>query len=110
MPKRQRGADKVTVSEDVAALLDAAEEGDDILSWVMDMKTVLTDNRQAGQGIRKELIPKYYLQKYGVDNLYRYQLPGYHRACYTVTCIAGTWYSSILEIMTHPEYDRRFGY
>jgi hypothetical protein len=65
---------------------DAAEKGDDILSWVMDMKTVLTDNRQAGHGIRKELIPKYYLQKYGVDNLYRYQLPGYHRACYTVTC------------------------
>ena len=110
MPKKQKGVDKVTVSNEVAALLDVAKDDNDIISWVYDMKSHLLEDKLAGEGIRKEQIPKYYKVKYGVDNLYRYELPKYHRACYTITCIENVWYASILEVMSHPEYDKRFGY
>lgn len=105
-----KGVDKVTVSDDVAALLDQLDEDDEVKRWIYAMKDILLENRMAGEGVQKNIIPRYYLDKYGVDNLYRYRFPKGFRACYTVSCIDEIWYASILEVMTHPEYEDRFGY
>ena len=70
------------------------------------MKVVLTEHKFAGELIKKAQIPSYYIEKFGVNNLYRYDHPEGYRSCYTV--VNGCPY--ILDIMAHAEYDLRFGY
>ncbi len=70
------------------------------------MKAVLRENVYAGEQIRKSQIPRKYMDHYGVNNLYRYSHPEGFRSCYTV--IHGCAY--ILDIMSHAEYDKVFGY
>jgi hypothetical protein len=74
--------------------------------WINDMKIVLKENMFSGELIRKGQIPAFYVEKYGVNNLYRYEHPEAHRSCYTV--VNGCIY--IFDIMTHAEHDLRFGY
>jgi hypothetical protein len=75
--------------------------------WINDMAEVLMENKFAGQLIRKSQIPKVYIQKYGIFNLFRYSLPEGYRSCYTILedeC------PHILDLLSHPEYDKLFGY
>lgn len=74
--------------------------------WIADMKTVLKEHMYSGELIKKNLIPKYYIEKFGVHHLYRYDHPEGHRSCYAI--VEGC--PRIFDIMTHAEYDLRFGY
>jgi hypothetical protein len=74
--------------------------------WVADMKIVLKENKFSGELIKKNRIPKYYIEKFGVSHLYRYDHPEGHRSCYAI--IEGC--PRIFDIMTHAEYELRFGY
>ena len=72
---------------------------------------VLRENMYAGDRIRKRQIPSYYIQRHEVNNLYRYQHPEGYRSCYTVLKVEGVGVCPIvLDLMSHREYDRRFGY
>lgn len=69
-------------------------------------------NPHYGDPIPKYLIPKEYIVKYGVTNLFRVELSGFWRMLYTLTndereveIIA-----FVLDIVNHKEYDRKFGY
>jgi hypothetical protein len=74
--------------------------------WVRAMKETLAENIFAGELIRKNQIPRFYTEKYGVNNLYRYSHPEGYRSCYTV--VRGCpW---IFDLMSHSEYDKVFGY
>jgi hypothetical protein len=70
------------------------------------MEKVLGENMYAGELIRKSQIPKQYIDRYGVNNLYRYSHPEGFRSCYTVVNCCPV----ILDIMSHAEYDKVFGY
>jgi hypothetical protein len=70
------------------------------------MKEVLKENMYAGELIRKSQIPKQYIDKYHVNNLYRYSHPEGFRSCYRI--LNGCPY--ILDVMSHAEYDKVFGY
>jgi hypothetical protein len=96
----------VFIIEDLAQKLRGLPEDHKYSKWIADMKAVLKENIFAGDVIKKGLIPDFYLERYGVNNLYRYQHPEGHRSCYTIT--EGCAY--IIDLMTHPEYDTRFGY
>jgi hypothetical protein len=69
-------------------------------------------NPHYGDSIPKKLIPKEYKIKYGVNNLFRLELPGYWKMLYTLT--AGESQIEIiafvLDIIDHKEYDKKFGY
>jgi hypothetical protein len=79
--------------------------------WIADMKSVLKENMLAGECIRKKQIPKYYVQRYGVNNLYHYDHPKGHRSCYTLTEHNNLGVCPlILDLKTHPEYSEIFGY
>jgi hypothetical protein len=54
----------------------------------------LKENPFCGIAIPKRLIPKIYKRKYGINNLWKYNLPG----------------ALILEWLSHKEYERRFKY
>jgi hypothetical protein len=97
---------KIFVSEDLATLLRKVGTKNNLSKWVDGMETVLSENMYAGELIRKSQIPKQYIDRYGVNNLYRYSHPEGFRSCYTI--LNGCPY--ILDIMSHSEYDKVFGY
>lgn len=102
---------RVYQSPELCALLNDPSCDDKIRRWIDDMGDILKGNMLAGDPIRKRLIPRYYLTRYGVNNLYRYEHPEGYRSCYTLICFDEVGVCPIiLDIMSHSEYDRRFGY
>jgi len=72
---------------------------------------MLSENPQSEIQIPKKIIPKYYIRKYEVQNLWKYNLPGGWRLIYWID---GSEKEKILvlvlEILSHKEYEQRFGY
>lgn len=60
--------------------------------------------------IPRNLIPKEYKQKYGIDNLWKYDLPNGWRLLYSLSREKVLLLAIILEWMDHKNYERRFGY
>jgi hypothetical protein len=65
------------------------------------------DNR--GDKIKKKLWPKQYQKKFGITNLWRYDI-GNHRLIYTITVNNNEKIYLLLRFLTHPEYDALFDY
>jgi hypothetical protein len=79
--------------------------------WIEDMQTVLKENMFAGEPIAKKQIPSHYIERYNVNNLFRYAHSEGYRSCYTIFCEEGIGVCShILDLLSHEEYDRIFGY
>lgn len=71
----------------------------------------IQENAFCGIQIPKKLFPKEYVQKYGINNLWKYDLPDGWRLIYTITTPDKIEIVSIiLEWFDHPNYERRFGY
>ena len=81
-----------------------------LYKWIFRAFEDLEENAFCGIQLPKRLIPKLYIDKYGVDNLWKYDLPRGWRLIYSVTnghiCVL----SIILEWMNHTDYERRFNY
>jgi len=60
--------------------------------------------------IPKKLWPKSYIQKFGITNLWKYDLPDGWRIIYTIKTDEVMILSVILEWFDHKEYERRFKY
>jgi len=86
-------------------------ESDSYLRQIVDNALdVLKENMFAGQLIEKKKFPKVYVQKYGVTNLYKYNLDRSMRLIYTIVGDASGLAVVVLEILNHKEYEKRFGY
>lgn len=78
------------------------------LLWWRDR---LAEDPTAGDSIRKNLIPRELKRRFGVENLWRAELPGAWRLVYTIAAKVDVRPEvRILRILTHKEYDRLFGY
>lgn len=98
-------------SRDLEDFLKTLKPDDKLRRWIEDMETVLLENMFAGQLVKKRQIPSYYVQRYGVNNLFRYRHPEGYRSCYTILNVEGYGVRPIiLDIMSHEEYERIFGY
>jgi Txe/YoeB family toxin of Txe-Axe toxin-antitoxin module len=69
----------------------------------------LKKDYSAGIHVPKKLIPKDY-KKYGIDNLWKYDLPNGWRLMYSVADDEVKIISIVLEWLDHKNYERRFGY
>ena len=67
-------------------------------------------NAFSGVQIPKRLIPIVYAEKYGVTNLWKYDLPEGWRLIYSITRDTIIVVSLILEWFDHKNYERRFNY
>ncbi len=95
-------------SPEVDALV---RRGGKYANWIKDMKGALEYNMFAGEQIQRDRIPNYYIRKYGVRNLYRYQHPEGYRSTYTLTARKDLGVCpTIIDLMSHKEYEKRFGY
>lgn len=111
MPRTPRPCDGVGISPELQALLNSLPEDHKFAKWINDMADRLLYDRRSGQSIAKEKIPKRYILKYDVNNLYRYAHPEGYRSCYTLLIMdKGRICAWILDILSHPEYDDLFGY
>lgn len=71
----------------------------------------LSQNAFSGIQVPKRLIPKIYIRNYGINNLWKYDLPKGWRLLYTITADNEVeLISAILEWFDHKEYERRFKY
>jgi Txe/YoeB family toxin of Txe-Axe toxin-antitoxin module len=72
--------------------------------------TDISKNAFCGIQIPKKLIPKGYIKKHSIKNLWKYNLPDAWRLIYSVENNSIVLLSIILEWMDHKEYERRFKY
>lgn len=70
----------------------------------------IQENAFCGINIPKKLIPKEYIQKYKIDNLWKYDLPDGWRLLYSVARSELIVISIIIEWYEHKKYERKFGY
>lgn len=70
----------------------------------------LKKNAFCGMQIPKRLIPKEYIKKYQIDNLWKYSLPNAWRLIYSVGNDGVQVLSLILEWLDHKNYEKRFKY
>ena len=71
---------------------------------------LLRNNPQYGIHIPKNKIPREYIKKYGVNNLWKINLSGAWRMIYTIRGSKVEIISLILDILNHKEYNKKFGY
>ncbi len=69
-------------------------------------------NPHYGEPISKKLIPKKYVDKYGITNLFWIKLPNFWRMIYTLTGgeTVVEIIAFVIDIYNHKEYDKVFGY
>jgi len=83
-----------------------------LLKAVNQKIELIKANPHYGDPIAKNIIPKEYILKYGVTNLFRIELPNFWRMLYTLTN-GGTnieIISFVLDIINHKKYNKKFGY
>jgi len=111
MSPEQKPAPEVRASRELFDLLKNLELDHKFVKWINEMKDKLLFNMLSGDSIQKRRIPDYYKNKYGVNNLYRYEHPEGYRSCYTLVNIEGVGVCPIiLDLLSHSEYERIFGY
>ena len=70
----------------------------------------LKSNPFYGNNIPKALIPKEYIAKYNVKNLWRVELTNYWRMLYTIKGDQVEIVCFVLDVIDHKDYDKKFGY
>ena len=83
-----------------------------ILNSIKKKVDLIKVNPHYGDPISKKLIPKEYIEKYGITNLFRVELSNYWRMLYTLTDGESVIeiIAFVLNIVDHKEYDKLFGY
>ena len=101
-------------NKDYVKLRDKADKGNGEAKYLIELiskaTAKLSKDRESGKHIPKKQWPKEYIQKYGVTNLWKYNLDSYWRLVYTITGTEIDLFLIYLEHMTHKEYDRKFNY
>ncbi|MFA7398539.1 MAG: hypothetical protein WC046_08655 [Candidatus Bathyarchaeia archaeon] len=100
----RKPAAKVFISEEPSHYLTEIGLDHKVSKWINNMKMTLKENMYAGELIRKSQIPKQYISRYGVNNLYWYSHPEGFRSWYPIVIVC----PNILDIMPHPKYDKVF--
>lgn len=71
----------------------------------------LKQNMMVGEKIQHPQWPPYYVKRYGVSSLWKYNMSRSARLVYTLLSVNGRWTVLVLEMfLTHKEYEKRFGY
>ena len=109
MPKNQP-ADGVGLCSDLNEIYQSLPDNDDYKKLINEMSDMLLENCFKGNQIPRDRIPRYYIRKHCVNNLYRYFLPEGYRGIYTILMDNDQVLVWILDVFSHEDYDKRFGY
>ena len=98
------------IQKNFEELKNSRNEDKNLYKWVCRAFEDLEENAFCGIRIQKKLIPKVYIERYKIDNLWKYDLPKGWRLIYSVVNGEVKIVSIILEWMSHKDYEKRFGY
>ena len=98
------------VEEAFGKLKSGKYEEERLCEWILRAFSDLKENPFCGIQIPGRLIPKYYIKKYNIHNLFKYNLPDAWRLLYSIEDNKIFILSLILEWLDHKEYERRFHY
>ena len=108
---KHRAPVAVFLERKVNEIYSSLGEEDDFKKVIDKGLDALKENMFAGEIIRKKHIPKYYIIKFGVNNLCRLKLNKRRRCCYTIVADQEGLKVIVLEVFSdHKSYNRRFGY
>lgn len=101
----------VFISDELERDYNELKDEDPIKKGIIRAIKDLKENAFCGIQISKKLFPKEYVQKYGINNLWKYDLPNGWRLLYTVTAENEVeLISAILEWFNHKDYEKRMKY
>jgi len=81
-----------------------------LLNSIKQKVDLLKLNPEYGIHIPKDRIPKEYVTKYDVNNLWKVNLSGAWRMIYTIRGSEVEIISLILDILNHTDYEKKFRY
>ena len=83
-----------------------------ILNAITKKIEIIKENPHYGNPIAKKLIPKEYIKKYEITNLFRVKLPNYWRMLYSL--IDGETkieiIAFVIDLLDHSTYNKKFNY
>lgn len=101
----------VFINDDLETCFNALPESDLIKKGLTRAIKDLRSNAFCGIHVPKRLIPREYIRKYGINNLWKYNLPKGWRLLYTVTAENEVeLISAILDWFDHKAYEKRMNY
>jgi len=104
-------ADQVKGSQEFYRIYQALKHGSAEKKIVDSALDKLKRNRMVGEKIQRPHWPPSYVKRYGINNLWKYNLSKAARLIYTILSENGRWIAIVLEMfLTHKEYEKRFGY
>jgi hypothetical protein len=109
LPSKIQFIDKKT-KEAFEKLKTGTSEEKTLYGWITRALRDLEENAFCGEQIPKRLIPKEYTKRYGIKNLWKYNLPSGWRLLYSIEATRIVVLSIILEWLDHKKYERRFKY
>lgn len=83
---------------------------DKLKKQIDEAMDLMKSDPAAGDKIEKHLWPKQYMDKYGINNLFRYELGRKCRMIYTIMGDPEEIVCIVIDVLSHKEYDERFGY
>jgi Txe/YoeB family toxin of Txe-Axe toxin-antitoxin module len=98
------------LKETFERLKDSTAEDRKLHKWLNRSFDEIAIDAFRGIQIPKRLIPGKYIEQYGIENLWKYNLPGAWRLLYSVARDEVVVVSIILEWLPHKDYEKRFGY
>ena len=100
----------IFADEKIKGAWEEVEKTDQELSkQLMKAKEDILENAFCGRSVLKKLIPRVYIKKYEIDNLWIYDLPSGWRLLYTITTPNKIEIISVvLNWMNHKDYERLF--
>ncbi|MFH1225048.1 MAG: hypothetical protein V1676_04555 [Candidatus Diapherotrites archaeon] len=81
-----------------------------IIECISRATAKIAKNIEAGKKIPRKQWPGEYARKYGITNLWKFNLDSSWRLIYTIEGDMASLYAIYLEHMNHKEYCRKFGY
>jgi len=83
-----------------------------ILTAIRKKIDLIKSDPHYGDPIAKDLIPRFYINKYGIKNLFRVELPNYWTMLYSLKDgeTEAEIIAFVLDLTDHPAYNKKFRY
>ena len=101
---------RVFASPDVLDVLKTISNNHPVKLKVDQVIDEMKQDKNLGDYIKKKPWPSKYVKTHEVTNLYRCEIGGNHRLIYTIRGRKEDKIYQLLDLLTHKEYDRLFGY
>jgi hypothetical protein len=107
---KKKAPDEVRASKEFNAYYCGLNRNSETYKRITACIDSIKKNWQVGDKVGREKFPNYYLEKYGINNLYRLEV-GDCRLAYTIIADGCKLAAVILEYFeSHKGYSERFGY